>query len=120
MDDKGHSPEPNGKMDETHRSGNNPVLPCHKFSGSDREVTYFKGLDESLETKNIAESICNNIIPACLGLSSQFWIDIFCKSAFRNATLCGWPVEADPTCVSWFHTQTLPLYRLASIHGSVG
>lgn len=24
------------------------------------------------------------------------------------------------TCVSWFQTQTLPLYRLASIHGSVG
>lgn len=26
----------------------------------------------------------------------------------------------DHTCVSWFHTQTLPLYRLANIHGSVG
>lgn len=24
------------------------------------------------------------------------------------------------TCDSWFHTQTLPLYRLANIHGSVG
>lgn len=35
----------------THRSSYDPVLSCHKLRSSDREVTYFKGLDESLEKK---------------------------------------------------------------------
>lgn len=35
-----------------YRSSDDPVLPCHKLRGSDREVTHFKGLDESLEKEN--------------------------------------------------------------------
>lgn len=37
----------------------------------------------------------------------------------KSSCLSG-PWLSPHTCVSWFHTQTLPLYRLASIHGSVG
>lgn len=35
-----------------HRSSDDPVLPCHKLSSSDREVTHFKCLDKCLKQTN--------------------------------------------------------------------
>lgn len=44
-------PPPPIKINATHCSCDDPVLPRHKFRSSDRQVAHFKSLDKSLEKR---------------------------------------------------------------------